>query len=380
MIVCINFTQYVFKYLSIAIIFLNLIHSSIAVPPPTVSIMYTQPGVFYYGSQTSISCVLTITPSVNVPVMMNALWIGPQGQITNDTRSVVITITQGSTNYKTTLQISSLRTNDSGLYQCVGSISSNSSYVVGTSNASANISLSVQGENTYETRPLMLTPSLSSPGLPPPVVTTSSYGSMIAGSVHSLMCMVKVVDGLVVVPVVVWMKDGGILVNGSNIILTRTVSGGISTLNLTFNPLLTSHGGQYTCAANISDQNVTNSLRVNVSVQSVFNIQYTVLHVIVTNQAIDVNPFPLISRSPSSCGHHIIIWQHNSWICVLAGVYGEGGRWTGSCPCCGVEEGWRSSSCEWDQYHTDKDCVRWKQYSESHLQSSSHISWRTVHL
>ena len=108
------------------------------------------------------------------------------------------------------------------------------------------------------------------------MVTTSSYGSTIAGSVYTLVCMVKVVDGMVAVPDVVWMKDGGVLVNGTNIILTRTVSGGKNTLNLTFNPLLTSHGGQYTCAANISDQNVTNSLRVNVSVQSVFKIQYSV--------------------------------------------------------------------------------------------------------
>ena len=109
-----------------------------------------------------------------------------------------------------------------------------------------------------------------------PVVTTSSYGNSIAGSVYTLVCMVKVVDGLVVVPDVVWMKDGGVLVNGTNIILTRTVSGGNSTLNLTFNPLLTSYGGQYICAANKSDQNVTNSLAVNVSVQSVFNIKYSV--------------------------------------------------------------------------------------------------------
>ena len=108
------------------------------------------------------------------------------------------------------------------------------------------------------------------------MVTTSLYGNSIAGSVYTLVCMVKVVDGLVVVPDVVWMKDGGVLVNGTNIILTRTVSGGNSTLNLTFNPLLTSHGGQYICAANISDQNVTNSLAVNVSVQSVFNIKYSV--------------------------------------------------------------------------------------------------------
>ena len=108
-----------------------------------------------------------------------------------------------------------------------------------------------------------------------PVVTTSSYGNSIAGSVYTLVCMVKVVDGQVDVPDVVWMKDGGVLVNGTNTTLTRTVSGGNSTLNLTFNPLLTSHGGQYTCVATISilqlSLNVTNSSAVTVSVQSEFD-------------------------------------------------------------------------------------------------------------
>ena len=119
------------------------------------------------------------------------------------------------------------------------------------------------------TSPLILTPYLSPPALPPPVVTASS-GSSIAGSVYSLVCTVKVVDGLVVVPDVVWMKDGRVLVNGTN----RIISGGNSTLTMTFNPLLTSHGGQYICFANISIQQlslqtVTNT-SVNISVQSKF--------------------------------------------------------------------------------------------------------------
>ena len=119
------------------------------------------------------------------------------------------------------------------------------------------------------TSPLILTPYLSPPALPPPVVTASS-GSSIAGSVYSLVCTVKVVDGLVVVPDVVWMKDGRVLVNGTN----RIISGGNSTLTMTFNPLLTSHGGQYICVANISIQQlslqtVTNT-SANISVQSKF--------------------------------------------------------------------------------------------------------------
>ena len=121
------------------------------------------------------------------------------------------------------------------------------------------------------TSPLILTPYLSPPALPPPVVTASS-GSSTAGSVYSLVCTVKVVDRLVVDPDVVWMKGGRVLVNGTNTTLTKTVSGGNSTLNLTFNPLLTFHRGQYICVANVSIQqlsiNISNSSMGNVTVQS----------------------------------------------------------------------------------------------------------------
>ena len=82
----------------------------------------------------------------------------------------------------------------------------------------------------------------------------------------------KVVDGLVVVPDVVWMKDGKVLVKGTNITLTKAVSGGNTTLNLTFSPLLTSHGGHYTCVATISipqiSLNIINSSAIHVSVLS----------------------------------------------------------------------------------------------------------------
>ena len=226
------------------------------------------------GIPISIFCAFSIPSGVDTSVMVKASWIRLNQTLNNGDR-IKINSSQSMATYNTTLQITPVNISDTGMYQCVGSISTNSYYVVGSKNASANISLNVQGEDTYETNPLILTP-LSSPALPPPVVTTSSYGSTIAGSVYSLVCMVKVVDRLEVVPVVVWRKGGGVLlVNGINTTLTRTVSGGNSTLNLTFNPLLTSHGGQYTCDATISvpqlSLNVTNSSAVTVSVQSEFD-------------------------------------------------------------------------------------------------------------
>ena len=100
-------------------------------------------------------------------------------------------------------------------------------------------------------------------------MVTASSGSSIAGSMYSLVCTVTVVDGLVVVPDVVWMKYGQVLVNGTDTTLTRNVSG---YLNLTFNPLRTSHGGQYTCIVTVSIQQELlmsgNSTLVNILVGS----------------------------------------------------------------------------------------------------------------
>ena len=104
------------------------------------------------------------------------------------------------------------------------------------------------------------------------MIITSS-GSSIVGSVYSLVCAVKVVDGLVVVPDVVWMKDGRVLVNGTNTTLTRT---GINTLNLTFNPFLTSHGGQYLCMPSTTRfSSITNSTAINIvaSSKSIFSVE-----------------------------------------------------------------------------------------------------------
>ena len=99
---------------------------------------------------------------------------------------------------------------------------------------------------------------------PPNVTITSNM----ATNTYSLVCNVKVVDELLVVPDVVWMKDGRVLVNGTNTTLTRTVSGANSTLNLTFNPLLTSHGGQYICIATIYLLQLQANASANVKVQS----------------------------------------------------------------------------------------------------------------
>ena len=92
------------------------------------------------------------------------------------------------------------------------------------------------------------------------------------------------VEGLVVDPDVVWLDSSGMTVSGLDITVGRpSIEGSVVTRNLTFSPLHTSHGGEYTCRANISVssisiENLSNSSSTNITVQSML-ICYYVNHV-----------------------------------------------------------------------------------------------------
>ena len=85
-----------------------------------------------------------------------------------------------------------------------------------------------------------------------------------------LTCTVITVANLVASAELTVQWSGGSV--GSNGVTVSTVSGDTSTKNLTFSPLLTSHGAQYTCQAtiNIPSINVTKtgSNSTDVMVQS----------------------------------------------------------------------------------------------------------------
>ena len=79
-------------------------------------------------------------------------------------------------------------------------------------------------------------------------------GSTAAGEMYTLSCTATVVENLVVVPNIQWEYSNGSVVNsGSSFALSAMItSGNTTTHNLTFSPLRTSHGGEYTCRAIIN--------------------------------------------------------------------------------------------------------------------------------
>ena len=94
-------------------------------------------------------------------------------------------------------------------------------------------------------------PSSSPPDLPDPVLAISGPTTGMAGEEFQLTCSVSVVEYLITQPTVQW--SGGSVDSGNGVTESdTTVSGVTSMRTLTFSPLHTSHGTEYTCQADIN--------------------------------------------------------------------------------------------------------------------------------
>ena len=98
--------------------------------------------------------------------------------------------------------------------------------------------------------------------LPPPVVSVSSPPVTEAGQPLFLTCTVTVVEYLIVSPQVEWIPpDGSVISTDGNPSVggAPVVSGTLSTRNITFSSLQTSHAGRYTCWAYLNIPNLAQS-------------------------------------------------------------------------------------------------------------------------
>ena len=95
-------------------------------------------------------------------------------------------------------------------------------------------------------------------------ITISEPGTGIAGDPFSLTCTVEVS----MPPDVQWISSNTTVTNSSQITVGPPVTAGnITELTLTFNPLLTSHRGQYTCRSEVvTAMSVQNKIR-NITVE-----------------------------------------------------------------------------------------------------------------
>jgi len=96
---------------------------------------------------------------------------------------------------------------------------------------------------------------------------------------YRLTCTTVVVENLAVEPTVEWQfSNGSIIVARNGISVGNPLtSGNTINLTLTFNPLRTSHGRQYTCSATVTAKSITlnsNSTVADVIVQSKLSVRY----------------------------------------------------------------------------------------------------------
>ena len=100
--------------------------------------------------------------------------------------------------------------------------------------------------------------------LPAPNVTISNVTSGTAGEQLVLTCTVTVVESLIVTPTVQW--SGGSVGRSTSVTESETThSGDTSSRALTFSPLNTSHGAEYTCQAEISIPSISVTKAANES-------------------------------------------------------------------------------------------------------------------
>ena len=103
--------------------------------------------------------------------------------------------------------------------------------------------------------------SINSVDLPAPmvIIEPKTPDAPLAGTNYTLTCTAEVVEGLVVVPVVWWTDPSNkTIVSGIDFTVRDPVTvGNITTVTLTFNSLHTSHGGEYTCQATITIEEIS---------------------------------------------------------------------------------------------------------------------------
>ena len=103
-------------------------------------------------------------------------------------------------------------------------------------------------------------------------ITIVSSGAPISGETYNLTCTVEAN----VPPTVQWLysSNGTTVTNGSDITVgTERANGSTTTLTLSFSPLHTSHGGQYTCQSSTDTPPSTVTAKRNVTVQGGYAIR-----------------------------------------------------------------------------------------------------------
>ncbi len=91
----------------------------------------------YTDESVTLTCEVTLSPSVNTAVDVSITWMGTQGEMLFTDERVTVSGVTGSVPYQSTLTLSSLEEADTGVYTCTASASPDNSHFVAASNESS---------------------------------------------------------------------------------------------------------------------------------------------------------------------------------------------------------------------------------------------------
>ena len=211
---------------------------------------------------------------MDTPVMVAVDITGQGGLMSSGSESLMAT----ETTYQRMVTLTSLSDSTSGDYTCNTTVSPDpsSEFVTGDGQSSnvttirlgkyiiVIMNVHVGGVNIFLVHALLMI--LFSYSAEQYDISISATGVPTAGEEYNLTCRVNVSAGT---PSIQWQySNGNMVATGGDIIVgSQETSGTTTTLILTFNPLLTSHGGEYSCRS-VVQETVERTAMENVTVQS----------------------------------------------------------------------------------------------------------------
>ena len=140
------------------------------------------------------------------------------------------------------------------------------------------------------------------------VSISTSSASILAGQMFNLTCTVRTVDGLQNLPTVEWLDETGtrVTTRGDITVGSAMTSGTMTTLALVFSPLRVSHGGEFTCRANLTSPAPPQQLTKAAEWDLIVGSEYTYTDLLHLTFFILFKKFLGTLLSPTWCFFHFI--------------------------------------------------------------------------
>ena len=209
-----------------------------SVPAPNVSTISfnTDNDTVYQGTKLVITCTVTKDSAVDTDYDINMTWRSDPADVRNGAYVNISDTSDMGLLYASTVTIRPVNTTDSANYTCTATvITTDSDNIVSSTESSSTLNIKVNGWLSYSYQ--LVSISLCPAELLKPDVHENKLNS-IAGQNFSIECEFTIPDNVFRAPSVEWLNSTGHMMS--------------VTSNLTFSPLLTSDGGEYTCNVTIN--------------------------------------------------------------------------------------------------------------------------------